>query len=246
MIIDQPRSRASSRLARRYFTDVTTPFMDRGAHCMRAALANAIHALGIKEFAEEFWDKEKRRCQKCSDENGYYPRLFSFGCYSSLLLNIYPRTFGLSKIKPPEDVPSRRVSRSRVCPWANVSPSYLMRLADNPETSKVYILSVVDSSGAKHAICLDARYSPPLIFDCAERKVMEFRRPEVLSICCPSPKKNEYDYFDDLRVVQDVWKETKSRARPGTDEHAQGASKKLRGSSRRARKLASQAGPSNA
>lgn len=56
MKIDQPRSRAPSRLARKFFIDVPLPFIGNGANFMRAALANAMHALGTKCFATDFWE----------------------------------------------------------------------------------------------------------------------------------------------------------------------------------------------
>lgn len=47
------------------FIDDPFPFMDREPHGMRAALTNAVQALGSDEFAEEFCEAEKKRAQEC-------------------------------------------------------------------------------------------------------------------------------------------------------------------------------------
>lgn len=163
--IDQLISRDPSHLARRLFIDDPVPFMNRSAHCIRAALANAIHSLGTAEFVEDFWEAEKKRAQECYIKNGYYPLLFNFECYSSLLLNCYPNKFGLSSLNHPEDIPERRLSIHPVDPCGNVSPLYLMRIVSSLDTRWVFVLSFLDSSGAKHAICFDAHRNPSLIYD---------------------------------------------------------------------------------
>lgn len=105
---------------------------------------------------------------------------------------------------------------------------------------KVYVLTVADTSGSKHAICLDARVSPVLIYDDAESKAIKFTQPDVLNICCPSPNKDEYAHFQDLRTVNPLWPTTASRARPGTLEHANSKRKRKRGGRRAKRRKSEQ------
>lgn len=71
---------------------------------MRAALANALHALRTDHFATNFCEAEKTRGLECFFENGHHPHLFRFGCYSNLFLENYRRTFGLSHLEALADI----------------------------------------------------------------------------------------------------------------------------------------------
>lgn len=60
MKIDECRSRTPSRLSRGFFIDNPVLFMDRGAHCMRAALVNTMHALGLRSSEKSSGNRRRR------------------------------------------------------------------------------------------------------------------------------------------------------------------------------------------
>lgn len=127
---------------------------------MRAAFANAFHLLRKEEFSETFWKKERLAYRKSFEDYGYYLGLMDLDCYAYRVNDNYKGTFALSRLSPPERLPSRQLFRSNLNNWANFSPSFLTRLSYREKTSKLYVLKVVNKNRARHIIFLDAKFSP--------------------------------------------------------------------------------------
>ena len=77
---------------------------------------------------------------------------------------------------------------------------WLAALANDRETAGVYVLRTWDYRGLKHAICIDARYWPSLIYDCAEPHPLKLER-EALLLCCGDGNPRDFNKFDDVRRV---------------------------------------------
>jgi len=79
----------------------------------------------------------------------------------------------------------------------------------------VYVLRVADSGGNQHAICIDNREEPGLIYDSSEEYAM-ILSGDSLRVCVE--KDTEYSGVDDIRaVVQNgEYGSRKRRSKPGS------------------------------
>lgn len=127
----------------------------------------------VRGITQEISGRRRRReVRKCFAKNGYFHPLFRFCWYSNLLLEIYSRTFGTSRLNYPADVPERRLSLHLVIPRKNVSSLYLIKLPNNPDTHKVLCFRLLTPVESVTRSFLDAHRSPPLIYESARWKLM--------------------------------------------------------------------------
>ena len=87
-----------------------------------------------------------------------------------------------------------------------------MSLASNPETQGVYIVRIHDVYDRKHAVCLDLRSSPGIIYDSAEAYALTLCE-ESFRMCCGEADPAKYKGFDDLRLVRVIQESRTKRNR---------------------------------
>ena len=192
-IEDRAMARPPSEYAIEHFMmDYFVLYRDHVDECLRAALANAVVLTHGRDLAVHYWKSEMKKVKKERHEFGYRRRIRDF---KDLQKGFSARYCKYTQFQ--------KVSLSRL--------HALLELPENSETQGVYLARVSDVHGRRHAVAIDAKSSPGLIFDSAEEFAMDLNE-ESFKLCCGEADPAFYHSFDDVRRIV-VRKPTKGRSR---------------------------------
>ncbi|CDF38263.1 unnamed protein product [Chondrus crispus] len=216
--VNYAMSRNVSPLASRYFTkSQPVPFQDNTILCLRSAVCNAISLVAGRRAADRVWAAESERVTEFERRKNYSPSVHHFTHVQRTLQADYHGTVSLDHVVPPPGSTVHGRSSARSPLWRSSDVSWLLRLSTSVEAG-VYVLRLNDIHRFQHAICLDARSEPALIYDCAERYAMQLTSSS-LRLCCPAGDPTKFQYFDDMRVVHRMAKRDRSDGKSLGQEH---------------------------
>ncbi|CDF33335.1 unnamed protein product [Chondrus crispus] len=193
-------SRNVSPLASRYLcTSRTVAFQDNTVLCIRSAVCNAMFLVVGRSAADRLWVAEAARVAAFERQMDYFPSVHHFTHIQRVIRADHHGTVSLDHVAPPPGAFIQGRSSSRLPLWRSSAFSWLLRLPR--EQAGVYVLRITDVNHLQHAVCIDARTEPALIYDCAERFAMQLKDTS-LRLCCPAADPTKFQYFDDVRLLR--------------------------------------------
>ena len=183
--LNRAMSRFPSKRAPDHFSNRTVRFGDKGDECVRAAIANALYISDATSLALRFFKAEIERDAKFKAKHGYRMVVRD----NNDIVKELQGTYGGVDL----DFVKRKVGGKSVS-VRNFSPSFFTRR----EVEGVFVLRLIDKSRSSHAICIDTREDPGLVYDCSESFAMKLC-DESISLCVGDGE--ELQEIDDVRRV---------------------------------------------
>ena len=193
-------SRNVSPLASRYLsTSWTVAFQNNTVLCIRYAVCNAMSLVVSRSAADRLWTAEAARVAAFERPMNYSPSGHHFTHVQRVIRADHHGTVSLDRVAPPPGAIIQGRSSSKLPLWRSSDVSWLLRLPRGQ--ASVYVLRITDVIHLRHAVCIDARTEPGLIYDCAERFAMQLKDTS-LRLCCPAADPTKFQYFDDVRFLR--------------------------------------------
>ena len=171
---------------------LVVPVQDFTNNCLRAAAANGIALVCDFDTADRFFRRELARDEEERLIRGYCTSVLDFGSVSKAIADRDPSTVTLPRVAIPFFDLGAPDSRSRQWVWLRE------KLSREPD---VYVVRVWSRDGLKHAISIDSRTKPGLIYDSSEAFVMSLES-RAFFLGCSTSKSSDLSAFDDLRRVR--------------------------------------------
>ena len=193
-------SRNVSPFASRYrFRSHSVPFQDNTILCIRSAVCNAISLFVGRDAADRLWKAEASGIAVSERRMNYAPSVHHFTHVQRAIRADHHGTVSLYHVPRPPRAFIQGRSSSRLPLWRSSDVSWFLRLFRGSQAG-VYVLRITDIHHVQHAVCVDARMEPALIYDCAERYATQLKDTS-LHLFCPAGDPNKFHYFDDVRLL---------------------------------------------
>ena len=190
-------SRNVSPLASRYLsTSRTVLFQDNTVLCTRSAVCNTMSLVLGRSAADRLWMAEAARVAAFERRMNYSPSVHHSTHVQRVIRADHHGTVSLDRVAPPPGAIIEGRSSSKLPLWRSSDVSWLVCMPRGQ--AGVYVLRITDVNHLRHAVCVDARTEPGLIYDCAERFAMQ-PKDTSLRLCCPAADPTKFQYFKDMR-----------------------------------------------
>ena len=173
---------ASARAQEFHLVNKLIVFSSGGGLCMRAAICNAVDALGFEEAARSFWEHEEREVAQAAVENRRPRSRRDFHDFSQVLTHLKGCRIELREMRQ----------------WTKSGGEVVDEFFTNRRFPGVFVFRQRKTEGSLHAIAVDNRAENGVIMDGAEAFQMSLRKR---SLRCCTADGTELVKSDDLRLV---------------------------------------------